>query len=767
MVNYAMAQQSKVDSIVTLIQKSKTENGLDTISFIAARQLISSATLTDANIIEIEKAARVFKKGADEDLCYVVKYSIFGSLIISDKNKAIEYGLKNLEELETSKTPLHRKLRTTFLGELRLPYRNSSRLPEGLKFFTERLGMYKKNNDSLGIARCYYVLGGFYRTIGLYEPAIYNMKKSISYIDSSFIDPQVIIGNSIFAGKYFWINNMAVLPDYYIQAGNYTEALKFANLAYNQAVAFYKAGYGKNETRLSLLYSARHVAIAKILLNQLDSVDYFLNIAENSNLNPVNYDALAYIKQIRSLYHIQMGSFDKADSLIQQCWKLVNQFRMSVSPPAGIIEPDYYLALLRIKQNRNNEAIALLLKDIERVKNLRPNVLRDYKLLAGLYEKTGDNVKAKETYKSFISLQDSLLADQAKYRTISFETEQQINEKELSIAKLESQNKITSLSRNFLIGIAALLLLLAGGIYHRFRFKKKANLILEQTLSNLKSTQTQLIQSEKMASLGELTAGIAHEIQNPLNFVNNFSEVSAELIVEVEEERAKNPESRDENLVSEVLSDIKQNLEKINHHGKRAADIVKGMLQHSRTSSGQKEPTDINALADEYLRLAYHGLRAKDKSFNAEFKTEFDESFPKINVIPQDIGRVLLNLINNAFYAVSERAKLLTPPPPEGGSKNFQTDYRPTVTISTASFIPPSGGPRGGRVVVKDNGGGIPAHIVDKIFQPFFTTKPTGQGTGLGLSLSYDIVKAHGGELKVETKEGDGTTFIISLPCND
>jgi signal transduction histidine kinase/ligand-binding sensor domain-containing protein len=281
---------------------------------------------------------------------------------------------------------------------------------------------------------------------------------------------------------------------------------------------------------------------------------------------------------------------------------------------------------------------------------------------------------------------------------------------------------------------------------------------IEKAYTKLKSTQSQLIQSEKMASLGELTAGIAHEIQNPLNFVNNFSEVSNELIVEIEEERAKNPESRDENQVSEILSDIKQNLIKINHHGKRAADIVRGMLQHSRTSSGLKEPTDINALADEYLRLAYHGLRAKDKSFNAEFKTEFDESLPKINVIPQDIGRVLLNLINNAFYAA--------PLPPEGGFKDPNYIHKPTVTVRTSSFLPPTGGPRGALISVIDNGPGIPPHIIDKIFQPFFTTKPTGQGTGLGLSLAYDIVKAHGGELKVETKEGEGTEFIIQLPIN-
>ncbi|MFN2396332.1 MAG: two-component regulator propeller domain-containing protein [Bacteroidales bacterium] len=296
---------------------------------------------------------------------------------------------------------------------------------------------------------------------------------------------------------------------------------------------------------------------------------------------------------------------------------------------------------------------------------------------------------------------------------------------------------------------------------------------IEKAYTELKSTQSQLIQSEKMASLGELTAGIAHEIQNPLNFVNNFSEISSELMEEMREELEESSrqyaagirQSGEEklNLANEIAGDIKQNLEKINHHGKRAADIVKGMLQHSRTSSGVKEPTDINALADEYLRLAYHGLRAKDKSFNAEFKTNFDPNLPKINVIPQDIGRVLLNLINNAFYAVDKKAKDLTPPPPKGGIEEQGKVYMPTVTISTASFLPPLGGPRGVRVVVKDNGPGIPPAIIDKIFQPFFTTKPTGQGTGLGLSLSYDIVKAHGGELKVETKEGEGSEFTIIL----
>jgi signal transduction histidine kinase len=271
---------------------------------------------------------------------------------------------------------------------------------------------------------------------------------------------------------------------------------------------------------------------------------------------------------------------------------------------------------------------------------------------------------------------------------------------------------------------------------------KEAKQKAEEALTELQATQKQLIQSEKMASLGELTAGIAHEIQNPLNFVNNFSEVSKELLDEMREAIEKG----DTEDAKEIMNDVIQNLEKINHHGKRADGIVKGMLQHSSSGSGKKEPTNINALADEYLRLAYHGLRAKDKSFNATMKTEFDESIGNINIIPQDIGRVILNLITNAFYEVDKK------------KKRIDGDYDPTVSVSTKK--------ENGNVIiqVKDNADGIPQKILDKIFQPFFTTKPTGQGTGLGLSLSYDIVKAHGGELKVETKEGEGTEFIIQLP---
>jgi len=327
-----------------------------------------------------------------------------------------------------------------------------------------------------------------------------------------------------------------------------------------------------------------------------------------------------------------------------------------------------------------------------------------------------------------------------------------------------------------------------GIVYLRSKYLQKENRILEdkvlhrtaqlnKSIDELKATQSQLIQSEKMASLGELTAGIAHEIQNPLNFVNNFSELSVELAEELKEELAKiDIDPLQKESLDAIAEDLVQNQQKIHHHGKRADAIVKGMLQHSRTGSGQKEPTDIGALADEYLRLSYHGIRAKDKSFNADFRLELDPDLPKVNVVAQDFGRVLLNLINNAFYACTERSRVDGAERSQsavngngklhdGGLQDGEEPFKPLVVVSAQV--------KGNSVEISvtDNGSGIPDSVKDKIFQPFFTTKPTGQGTGLGLSLSYDIVKAHGGELKVKTTEGGGlyggqagSTFIIQLP---
>ena len=369
------------------------------------------------------------------------------------------------------------------------------------------------------------------------------------------------------------------------------------------------------------------------------------------------------------------------------------------------------------------------------------NKVYAYRMISDFYF-TQQNQDSALTYLRKAVLLDDSLDVIEKSRLREFQNigfDEQLRVRELEQEKIQTQNKLRTYA--LLTGLG--LFLLVGLLLYRNNVQKRsANKLLAGNLAELKSMQSQLIQSEKMASLGELTAGIAHEIQNPLNFVNNFSELSRELIDELKNQKERlNVEEQEE-----ILNDIDTNLEKIHIHGKRADAIVKGMLQHSRTSSGQKEATDINALCDEYLRLAYHGLRAKDSSINATLQTGFDDRIEMVNVIPQDMGRVIMNLLTNAFYAVNEK------------KKQQPGNYEPTVFIGTKKI--------NNRVEIRvtDNGNGIPKSIVDKIFQPFFTTKPTGQGTGLGLSLSYDIVKAHQGELMVETNEGGKTTFIIQLP---
>jgi len=393
------------------------------------------------------------------------------------------------------------------------------------------------------------------------------------------------------------------------------------------------------------------------------------------------------------------------------------------------------------------------------------NLSKGYNKLSALDSIRGNYKGAYENYKLYAAYRDSLQKKELEKKELQAAFDKKQAQQQIEKEKEDRRNSVRQiLLFAFLLGFITI----ATTFFIAYKREQKGkNLVnvqkkeIETTLSELKSTQAQLIHSEKMASLGELTAGIAHEIQNPLNFVNNFSDVNRELIEELKNEKS-NLKSEEQH---EILNDIDQNLEKISFHGRRADAIVRGMLQHSRTSSGQKELTDINALADEYLRLAYHGLRAKDKSFNAKLETDFDPSVGRINIVAQDIGRVILNLINNAFYAISDKAKLQSAnlPTPQGVLRTGQADYDPQVIIQTKRMSGKTNGERV-EISVSDNGNGIPKNIVDKILQPFFTTKPTGEGTGLGLSLAHEIVKAHGGELKVETKEGEGTKFIIVIP---
>ncbi len=381
-----------------------------------------------------------------------------------------------------------------------------------------------------------------------------------------------------------------------------------------------------------------------------------------------------------------------------------------------------------------------------------PQVASSYQSLSECYEKTGNYNKALTAYKKSAQISDSLRSKDNVRKATELSLNYEFAKKQQVMKDEQEKKDAVATTRQMALIVGLILtLLLAAVAFNGYRHKQKANKLLqlqneriEDTLSELKSTQAQLIQSEKMASLGQLTAGIAHEIQNPLNFVNNFSELNTELIAELEEEVEKGHMEE----VTSIAKNIKENEQRINHHGKRADSIVKGMLQHSRISDGKKELTDVNALVDEYMKLSYHGISAKDRSFAAAITAAFDKRVGKVNINKQDIGRVLLNIFNNAFYTVNEKKK-------KAGEQ-----YEPTITVDTAREN------KHIRICIKDNGSGIPQSIINKIFQPFFTTKPTGQGTGLGLSLSYDIIKAHEGTIKVESKEGEGSEFIIELPVN-
>jgi signal transduction histidine kinase len=423
----------------------------------------------------------------------------------------------------------------------------------------------------------------------------------------------------------------------------------------------------------------------------------------------------------------------------------------------AIAKAEMGLAKVNIKKGLPKAALRFGLDAIDLSRKMgQAQLQRDaLEVVADIYEQMGDGNNALIYYKQYKKYSDSLVNVENEREASNLKAGYEMAKKDDAFQRKTSEQRWWIFS-----ALAALLsaLIIIFIIYRNQKklsytyrqLKEKTGIIEEQkkevekTLTELKATQKQLVQNEKMASLGQLTAGIAHEIQNPLNFVNNFSELNNELIDELKNEKSKlNNEEQDE-----LLNDIYQNNEKIKLHGSRADSIVKGMLQHSQSSKGEKAPTDINALCDEYIRLSYHGLRAKDKNFNAELKTDFNENIGKINIIPQDIGRVLLNLLNNAFYAVEERVRQTLP----------DSHYQPIISVATKKtdnkII----------ITVTDNGNGIPQNIVDKIFQPFFTTKPTGQGTGLGLSLSYDIISANDGEIKVESKEGGGSTFIIQLP---
>ncbi|HQV56020.1 MAG TPA: ATP-binding protein [Chitinophagaceae bacterium] len=588
----------------------------------------------------------------------------------------------------------------------------------------------KKYNDIFSESAALSAAGQAYRLTGNYVKALELHRQAVTAAEKT--------SNKILIG--FALNQMGHI---------YKDRLEN-----EKALTLYRDAFRNFETagRNDIWYACMNIGVVFYNMGNYDSSLFYSNEAQRriDNTPGVGNQSGIY-SNIASVY----SQKNLLDSVQKYFWLSLKLATSTQSPRYLNIT---YVAIAehfnRIKQYDSSAFYFKKAVNVVSGTEMNNLVLKPAKLLTEYYQNINPDSTVKY-WKVYSAANDSVnsLRTNQQIQMLTFEEEQR--KRNIEASQVAYQNKIRT---GILLGGLAVLSIVGFILYRNSRQKQKANKVLETTLTNLKSTQSQLVQSEKMASLGELTAGIAHEIQNPLNFVNNFSEVNTELAEELEQEIDKGNYTD----AKAIAKDIKENELKINHHGKRADAIVKGMLQHSRSSSGVKEPTDINALCDEYLRLSYHGLRAKDKSFNATIKTDFDNSIGNINIIPQDIGRVILNLLTNAFYVVDEK------------KKSGIDDYEPIVSIETKATKNPLSGGRGAEIRVTDNGNGISQKVLEKIFQPFFTTKPTGQGTGLGLSLSYDIVKAHGGELKVETKEarpddpigrGEGTTLIITLPA--
>ncbi|MEP7228878.1 MAG: tetratricopeptide repeat protein [Ginsengibacter sp.] len=601
----------------------------------------------------------------------------------------------------------------------------SSQSDSALKYGEEALRLAKLTSDLAREALALQRIGGTYGNLGNYPKSFEFYFKAME-INENISNPDQTI------------NCLASIGTSYELSNNYPAALRYYQKALKRSIA-QRPGW------IPLLQ--KFIGIAYRKANQIDSAFFYMQKAITSNDTLKN----AFLEQSlfteMGIIQFKMGNRENAFHYVHQNISInENESDHRSLSTAYNTLADFFKAVGNADSGIYYAKRGLVEAEIN---SRKQEILQSYKLLAELYEPQ-DTRKALYYLKMASAINDELFGAQKTTDLQKTLAEEQERVRQAEVKRIAYENQLkqyTFLAVLFVI-ISIALLLYRNNVREKKAKKLLAekNELIQQTLTNLKSTQTQLIHSEKMASLGELTAGIAHEIQNPLNFVNNFSEVNKELLAEMKNEI----DNGNIDEVKSIANDVIENQEKINHHGKRADAIVKGMLLHSRQTSGTKEPTDINALCNEYLRLVYHGIKAKDKNFNADIKTDFDESFGKINIVPQDVGRVLLNLYNNSFYAVNEKLK--------AESSKLNADYKPLVSVQTKKINDKV------EIRVKDNGNGIRQNIVDKIFQPFFTTKPTGQGTGLGLSLSYDIIKAQGGEIKVETKEGEGAEFIIQLP---
>ena len=682
-------------------------------------------------------------------LLFLITGSTFARQVDADRQRHEIDSLKH--ELELTQNDTLRLVLLTVLGG---KYQDK-KLDSSLYYARQLLPIARKLNYKIDEAYAMDCNG--YNMYQMNDPATLEMLlKAMKLAENPGIEENILPREYLDKIEYY---NGNCIPKYLWTP--HTLRFEMLGSIYGDLGHFYGINMENRKEQLKYYFKARDIFIAVkdsatlatiygfigdtyATLNMLDSGLLYAQKSYNLRLQIGQHKWLGIPLTIIGNIYFKQGNYPLALQTLRDAIQIAaadNQF-------APLSRAEIIIAKIFLKEKSTDSSIFYLNEAFENAKLANENflLLESGTLLALAYNLAHDDKSALKYFELSQILRDSINNVENARKFQSEVYDEQIYQQQLETAQAEYKNRI---KYYLLFAGLGVLLIIALILFRNNRQRKKMNLILqrkkneiEKTLTDLKATQKQLIQSEKMASLGELTAGIAHEIQNPLNFVNNFSEVSNELISEMVEEVDKGNTTE----IKALAENVKQNIEKILHHGKRAESIVKGMLQHSRTSTGKKEHTDINVLADECLRLSYHGLRAKDKSFNAEMKTDFDETIEKINVVPQDIGRVLLNLFNNAFYAVAERQKT------EGEG------YKPLVSVSIKKINDKV------EIWVRDNGSGIPQKIIDKIYQPFFTTKPTGQGTGLGLSLSYDIIKAHGGEIKVNTREGEGSEFVIQIP---
>lgn len=725
----AVSQTTRIDSFKNLYNKSTVDttrvNLLNSITGEFTEVNLDSARAIGNRSLELAKKIGYRKGEAKAYVRLAYIYSYRGEW--DSARRSLEMASEVTMELSDSTALV--SLYSTYGGV----YGMNAKYDSSIYFTQKAVAIAEAQKDNKALSSAYQNIAASYHMLSNFPQALIYMQKGLKLAEEakdlntqSYL--QLNMGMAHTANNDLTKAELAFLKA--VNLGKAVEAKNVELYAYSNLCSIYDR---QQNFKMAHKYAVKGIDLAK------EMGDVGMQATNHS------WAALALLQE---------NNLKEAESFATRALVLAD----SSHQPLNIYQANSALGMVYKGLGKYKESIRSFEKGFSTLKEAGADIFdaqigKSYHELSGAYELAGDYKKALEMAVKAREISDSITSRENIRRSTELDLKYQFAKEQEGQKADQEKKDAVSHAQKVTLGIGlALTIMLAAFAFYAYRNKSRTNAQLqsqkeeiENTLAELKAVQAQLIQSEKMASLGELTAGIAHEIQNPLNFVNNFSDLNTELVAEMKVAIDKG----DLDEVKLLANDISSNGEKISHHGKRADGIVKGMLQHSRTSNGVKEPTDINALADEYLRLAYHGLRAKDKSFNASMNTNFDQNIGKIKVIPQDIGRVILNLITNAFYAVTEKKK----------ADISDSTFDPSVTVTTRRVNNKV------EIKVRDNGNGIPDKIIDKIFQPFFTTKPTGQGTGLGLSLSYDIVtKGHGGEFKVESIEGEYTEFTVSLP---